>query len=40
MPQNAIAYDGAIDLIAPVDVLASEIVRRVGRSLVQAPAGP
>ena len=40
MPQNAIAYDGAVDLIAPVDVLAGEIVRRAGRSLVQAPASP
>ncbi len=40
MPQNAIAYDGAVDLIAPVDLLASEIAWRVGRSLVQATASP
>jgi hypothetical protein len=40
MPENAIAYDGAIDLIAPIDVLAKEIVSRTGRRLMQAPASP
>jgi chemotaxis response regulator CheB len=40
MPENAIAYDGAIDLVAPIDVLAKEILSRTGRSLMQAPAGP
>jgi chemotaxis response regulator CheB len=31
MPQNAIKSGGAIDLVGPVDVLASEICRLVGR---------
>ena len=34
------AYDGAIDLVAPIDVLAKEILSRTGGSLMQAPAGP
>jgi hypothetical protein len=40
MPENAIAYDGAIDLVAPIDALAEKILSRTGRSLMQAPAGP
>jgi chemotaxis response regulator CheB len=31
MPQSAIEHDGPVDLIAPVDRLASEICRLVGR---------
>ena len=30
MPQNAIAYDGPIDFVGPIDALAAEICRRVG----------
>jgi hypothetical protein len=30
MPQNAIEYDGSIDFIGPIDVIAEEICRRVG----------
>lgn len=52
MPQNAIAYDGAIDFIGPVDAIAEEICRRVGvapmaaataatsKPLLRRPSGP
>jgi hypothetical protein len=30
MPRNAIAFDGPIDFIGPIDAIAEEICRRVG----------
>jgi chemotaxis response regulator CheB len=32
MPRNAIKYDGAVDLIAPISDLAAEIIRVTGTS--------